>query len=306
MIRLEDTSGSAIASAIAAERTRMGTGATGMVLTLLIVASEAAGAHATDAAVAAARSHPMRILTLIPRPDAGSTGLDARVMVGGDDGPGEAVLLDLRGALAEHANSVAVPLLLPATPVVAFWPGACPPSPANDPIGRHAQRRITDAAATINPVDTLDRLRVAYVPGDTDLAWARLTPWRSALAAVLDQPVGPITRVHVHGPDADASVRLLTTWLHDCLGQPVDRTPASQLTCVELHARDGIVRIERISPTSALLRRPGAPDAEIALPERDLAALMNEELRRLDPDDIYARTLSHLVPSEVPSTDGAS
>lgn len=301
MIRLDDTSGGAIAAAIATERTRMGTGATGMVLTLLIVATEAMSSAATDAAVAAARSHPMRILTLIPQPDVDSTGLDARVMVGGEDGPGEVVRLHLRGALAEHANSVAVPLLLPDTPVVAFWPGACPESPAHDLIGRHAQRRITNAAATTDQVATLDRLRQVYVPGDTDLAWARLTPWRSALAAVLDQPVGPVTGVHLHGPGDDASVRLLSTWLRDCLGQRVTCTAESELTCVELHAHDGVVRIERTSPSAALLRRPGSPDALISLPERDLGALLNEELRRLDPDDIYARTLSHLPP-----TDGAT
>ena len=119
MIRLEDTSGGAVSAAIAAERHRMGSPATGMVLTLLILSDEEAQADATAAAVGAARQHPMRIVTLIPRPGKHETRLDAEISVGGDDGPGEVAVLRLRGLLAEHANSVAVPLLLSDTPVVA-------------------------------------------------------------------------------------------------------------------------------------------------------------------------------------------
>ncbi len=89
----------------------------------------------------------MRIVTLIPRPGRHETRLDAEISVGGDDGPGEVAVLRLRGLLAEHANSVAVPLLLSDTPVVAYWPESAPDIPADDPIGRHAQRRITDSAA---------------------------------------------------------------------------------------------------------------------------------------------------------------
>ena len=84
MIRLEDTSGGAVAAAIASERHRMGSSATGMVLTLLILADEESQADATAAAVGAARQHPMRIVTLVPRPGK-DTRLDAEISVGGDD-----------------------------------------------------------------------------------------------------------------------------------------------------------------------------------------------------------------------------
>ncbi|MFM7212062.1 MAG: hypothetical protein ACKOYQ_08700, partial [Actinomycetota bacterium] len=66
MIRLEDTSGGAISRAISEERHRMGSPATGMVLTMLILADEEYASDATEAAVLSARQHPMRILTLIP------------------------------------------------------------------------------------------------------------------------------------------------------------------------------------------------------------------------------------------------
>src|SRR5512137_779959 len=126
MIRLEDTSGGAVAAAIASERHRMGSGATGMVLTLLILTDEEYQADATAAAVSAARQHPMRIVTMIPRPGKHEARLDADIAVGGDDGPGEVAVLRLRGPLAEHANSVCIPLLLSDTPVVAYWPEGGP------------------------------------------------------------------------------------------------------------------------------------------------------------------------------------
>ena len=45
----------------------------------------------------------------------------------------------------------------------------------------------------------------------------------------------------------------------------------------------------------ANLRIPGQPDRPVALHRRDATELLSEELRRLDPDDVYARTLQALV-----------
>jgi glucose-6-phosphate dehydrogenase assembly protein OpcA len=296
MIRLEDTSGGAVSAAIAAERHRMGSPTTGMVLTLLIMADEESQSDATSAAVTAARQHPMRIVTLIPRPEGKTTRLDAEIMVGGDEGPGEVAVLRLRGQLADHANSVAVPLLLPDTPVVAFWPGAAPGVPSDDLIGRHAQRRITDAAMAADPIAELQVRRAGYIPGDTDLAWARLTPWRSVLASVFDQEVGPVSAIVVSGERANPSIPLLAAWLESALAAPVeirlDEGPG--LTSVILTTPAGPIAIHRPDGRSATLSRPGVPDSIVAIPRRDLAALVSEELRRLDPDDCYASTLAAL------------
>ena len=149
MIRLEDTSGGDIARAIAEERHRMGSPATGMVLTMLILSDEEYASDATEAAVLSARQHPMRILTLIPRPGRGPDQIDAQVMVGGDDGPGEVAIVRLRGDRSDHANSVAIPLLLPDTPVVAWWPTDPPPVPADHRRlrGHAGHRRRGDRAA---------------------------------------------------------------------------------------------------------------------------------------------------------------
>lgn len=303
MIRLEGTSGGAIASAIAAERRRIGVGSTGMVLTLLIVADESSQADATQAAVRAARAHPMRIITLVPCPESRETRLDAEILVGGEDGPGEVAVLRLRGELAQHENSVAIPLLLPDTPIVAFWPATCPDRPAMDPLGRHAQRRITDAASAGDALARLAAAKAHYIPGDTDLAWTRLTPWRSLLASMLDEPTPAITGAAVAAERGNPSAVLLATWLKDCLEVPVDLDwdGGPGMTRVALRTDSGDIALERPDGRAATLTRPGAPEAMVSLPRRDLASLLAEELRRLDPDDIYARTLSHL-----PTTDGAT
>lgn len=297
MIRLEDTSGSAVAAAIAAERHRMGSPATGMVLTLLILTDEEYQADATAAAVSAARQHPMRIVTLIPRPSKHEARLDAEIAVGGDDGPGEVAVLRLRGQLAEHANSVAIPLLLSDTPVVAYWPENAPLLPEDDPIGRHAQRRITDAATADDVDRELANRAAGYRPGDTDLAWTRLTPWRSVLASALDQPTSPIVRAAVTAEDGNASAILLASWLHRRLKVDVDRTVSDGpgITEVRITTDAGDITVSRTDGVTAVLSRPGVPDSRVALPRRDLAELLAEDLRRLDPDEVYGDVIGHLV-----------
>jgi len=296
MIRLEDTSGGEIARAIAEERHRMGSPATGMVLTMLILSDEEYASDATEAAVLSARQHPMRILTLIPRPGRGPDQIDAQVMVGGDDGPGEVAIVRLRGDRSGHANSVVIPLLLPDTPVVLWWPTDPPPVPADDPIGRHCQRRITDLATAADPRAALRERRAGYVPGDSDLAWTRLTSWRSALASLLDDETTQVRAVSVDAEADNPSAILLAAWLRWALRIPVELTPVigPGITQVQLDTAQGMITLARPDGAVATLSRPGVPDSTIALPRRGLPDLLSEELRRLDPDDVYGDVLMSL------------
>ena len=299
MIRLEDTSGGAIARAIAEERHRMGSPATGMVLTMLILTDEEYASDATDAAVMSARQHPMRILTLIPRPGRGPDQIDAQVMVGGDDGPGEVAIMRLRGDRSSHANSLVIPLLLSDTPVVAWWPADPPPVPADDPIGKHAQRRITDLSTSVDVMAALAERRAGYIPGDTDLAWTRLTPWRSALASMLDLAHGPIRSASVSAEPDNPSAILLVSWLSECLGTKVEliASDGPGITEALLRTSAGDLRLTRPDGTVATLSRPGVPDSTIALPRRGLPELLSEELRRLDPDPVYGEALAGTAPA---------
>ena len=105
----------------------------------------------------------------------------------GEGTPGEVVVIRMRGAVAAHPASVIRPLLLPDSPVVIWWPGKAPNKRAGDELAQLAMRRLTDAAASARPLMALKARARDYTPGDTDLSWTRLTPWRALLAAALDQ-----------------------------------------------------------------------------------------------------------------------
>jgi len=293
MIRLEDTSGGDISRAISEERHRMGSPATGMVLTMLILSDEEYASDATEAAVLSARQHPMRILTLIPRPGRGPDQIDAQVMVGGDDGPGEVAIVRLRGDRAGHGNSVVIPLLLPDTPVVSWWPSDPPPVPADDPIGRHCQRRITDLATASDVQAALRERKAGYVPGDTDLAWTRLTSWRSAIASLLDDGSVQVRSAIVEAEVDNPSAILLAAWLRWALRIEVAHADVAGpgITEVSLETSLGAITLARPDGAVALLTRPGVPVSTIALPRRGLPDLLSEELRRLDPDEVYGEVL---------------
>ncbi|MFI1519627.1 glucose-6-phosphate dehydrogenase assembly protein OpcA [Kitasatospora cineracea] len=294
-IDLTDTTSSKINAALMDARRASGSTAAGMVLTLVIVTDEGSAYDALKAANDASREHPSRTLAVIKRagrsPRArAETRLDAEILVGTDAGSGETVVLRMHGELAAHAQSVVLPLLLPDAPVVVWWPDNAPLNPAQDPLGALAQRRITDAVTAESPVGQLAQRAAGYTPGDTDLAWTRITGWRSMLAAALDQRDVEITGAVVEGESYNPSVELLGLWLHNRLRVQVERvvTGGPGITAVRLRTKEGDITLDRPDGLLGTLCMPGAPDRMVALKRRDTAELIAEELRRLDPDDIYA------------------
>ncbi|MFC1413740.1 glucose-6-phosphate dehydrogenase assembly protein OpcA [Streptacidiphilus sp. N1-12] len=301
-IDLTDTTSSKINSGLVEARRAIGTGAIGMVLTLVIVTDEGSAYDALKAAGDASREHPSRILAVIRRPGRSPRAraearLDAEIRVGSDAGTGETVLLRLHGELAAQAQSVVLPLLLPDAPVVVWWPENAPENAAKDPLGALAQRRITDAVSAESPVEQLAARAASYTPGDTDLAWTRITPWRSMLAAALDQRRVKVSAAVVEGESYNPSAELLALWLADRLNIKVDRvvTDGPGLTAVRLHTAGGDVTLERTDGLLATLSMPDQPDRMVALKRRETSELIAEELRRLDPDDIYAAAVRYGV-----------
>ncbi|MQY08535.1 glucose-6-phosphate dehydrogenase assembly protein OpcA [Actinomadura macrotermitis] len=289
-IDLTDTTTRKIQDALTQARHLMGGPAVGMVLTLIIVTDESAQYDAVRAATEAAREHPCRVLTVISRDSRGSSSrLDAEIRMG-ETGPGETVLLRMYGPLADHADSVVVPLLMQDTPVVTWWPGGkVPKIPAEDPLGRLASRRVTDSYAARDRLGTLARLAEEYRPGDTDFTWTRLTSWRTLLAATLDQPYAEILSGSVSGEPDSPSAELLAAWLSVRLGVKVSRevSDGPGITGVSLKTRDGDIEISRPDGRVATLSRHGQPDRQVSLMRRPMADLLAEELRRLDPDEVY-------------------
>ena len=287
-----------VAALIARERRQSGAGMLGMVLTLVVATDERGHYDAIRAANDAAMEHPCRVICVIPRAPKDRPRLDAEVGVATRANPGENVVLRLYGGLGEHADSVVLPLLLPDAPVVVWWPGEFPSVPADDPLGRLARRRVTDAASAARPAAALKALLACHAPGDTDLAWTRLTPWRTLLAAALDEPFEPVVSAAVSAERGNPSAVLLAAWLRDRLGVEVatktSRGPG--ITDVRLRSARGDLVVNRPDGERATLSRPGQPDRRVALKRRTTADLLAEELRRLDPDEPYAEALAAAFP----------
>ncbi|MFE5211482.1 glucose-6-phosphate dehydrogenase assembly protein OpcA [Streptomyces sp. NPDC056600] len=291
---LNDTTAGDVNKALLQARRASGTPAVGMVLTMVVVIDEEYAYDAMRAAQQASQEHPSRTVVVIRRHprsprDRTHSRLDAEVRLAADAGPGETVVLRLYGEVRDHAQSVVLPLLLPDAPVVVWWPVDAPDNPSEDPLGALAQRRITDMDACPDPLAELERRAAAYAPGDTDLAWTRLTLWRSALAAALDQEHAPVRAVAVEAEPGNPSAELLARWLCARLGVPGEVGPSAgpAITAVRLDTERGEVSVVRGDGPLATLTLPGQPPRSLALKIRPTSELIAEELRRLDADDMY-------------------
>lgn len=308
IVDLPDTTTSAISKALVKIREEGGAVALGRVLTLIIsTGSEDAAEAAIAAANDASREHPMRLIVLAASEtrDGESVGarLDAEIRVGGDAGASEVIVLRAWGPLAATEESLVTGLLLPDAPVVVWWPVLAPENPANSPLGRIAQRRITDVSEHEHPLDSLHDLIATYQSGDTDFAWTRLTLWRSQLAAVLDQPpFSPITAASVTGSLESPATVLMAAWLRLQLNVPVEchldpvEAELGGISQVTLTRENGEVVLHRDQPSTAQLSQPGQPTHRIALPRRSLRDCLADELRRLGPDHTFGRVLADGLP----------
>jgi glucose-6-phosphate dehydrogenase assembly protein OpcA len=300
---LTNTTTADIRAALAKTRDQMGGPATGVVLNLIIMTDESGQHDAVRAASQAGREHPCRVLAVIARESRAISRLDAEIR-SGEGTPGQTVLLRLYGPMSEHADSVVTPLLVPDTPVVTWWHGLIPAVPSAQPLGALAQRRVTDAARAQAPTEALAALSAGYRPGDTDLSWTRATPWRSLLAATVDQELDPITSGSVSAEEHNPTADLLAAWLSSRLDAPFERLTSGGpgITEVRLDTPAGDITISRPDGRVATLARPGQPDRHVALQRRDIAELLAEELRRLDPDEIYGESLASVA--AIPASTG--
>lgn len=314
IVDLPDTTTSNISKSLVKIREEGGAVALGRVLTLVIATRLGHEEEAIEAANDASREHPMRVIVVSTGDPKATTGdgprLDAQIRVGGDAGASEVIVLRAYGDTASDEEGLVTGLLLSDAPVVAWWPGEAPEVVSQSPLGRIAQRRITDAAAQSDPRSFLSHLTSTYAPGDTDFAWTRLTLWRAQLAAVLDQPpYEPIENIEVHGSPDSPSTGLLAAWLQLQLGVAAKHelvTPAhgsSGIQGVKLYRSSGSIELERVSPAVATLIQPNQPTHELSLPRRNLRDCLAEELRRLDPDDLFGEVIQHgLTQLDEPST----
>lgn len=293
IVDLPDTDTGAINKKIMALREEGGAITLGRVLTLVIAPdTEALLEESIEAANAASREHPCRVIVVAPGDRlAADARLDAQVRVGSDAGANEVVVLRLSGPLANHASSVVMPFLLPDTPVVTWWPDIAPDVPAQDPLGQLAIRRITDATNGSDPLESIKGRLQGYTPGDTDLAWSRITYWRALLAAAMDQaPYEPIESVLVSGLATEPALDILAGWLASRIDGPVTRV-VGELKVELVRASETITLSRPQEGITASLTRTGKPDALVPLARRETRECLAEDMRRLDADEIYYAAL---------------
>lgn len=303
IVELPDTTTSKVSKALVNIREEGGAVALGRVLTLVISTTIGNEERAIEAANDASREHPMRVIVVsqgdVPPAGATKMRLDAQIRVGGDAGASEVIVLTVRGNALADDEGLIMGLLLPDAPVVAWWPGIAPECVSATTLGRIAHCRITDSAAQSDPARFLEGLTENYAPGDVDFAWTRLTLWRAQLAAVLDQPpFEQITAVRVTGSADSPSTALLAAWLKLQLQVEVEYVltrpdvAAIGIHGVTLTRKSGKISLDRPHRTIATLTQPNQPVHDISLPRRSLRDCLAEELRRLDPDDLYGAVLT--------------
>ncbi len=86
----------------------------------------------------------------------------------------------------------------------------------------------------------------------SDIAWARILPWREAVAALWPD-VADASRIQVSGPRADAL--LLALWLGSRLGREIDleHEPASEIEAVSVDGQAAVPDfVERKTPSDLL------------------------------------------------------
>jgi glucose-6-phosphate dehydrogenase assembly protein OpcA len=297
---LWDTTGSDVVKALLAERRAAGALASGLALTLVAVVDERRVQEAEQAATIAAAAHPCRLVMIVRHSITADSRLDAEVQIGGRLGSTEAVVMRMYGRLGLHAESVVLPLLAPDAPVVTWWHGPPPGEIATDALGVLANRRITDCSLAPSPMAALSQRATDFVPGDTDLVWTRATPWRALLASALDGIEGTAVSAAVSAAAGNPTAALLAGWLGSRLevAPTLDETGGPGITAAEvvMRLRDGKdcrIRIERPDGVSATFTRGEEDPRVLPLPRRELGDLLAEELRRMDPDPVYADALTH-------------
>ena len=297
IVEMRNTSTAKIARKIQELRDTGGVVALGRVLSLLVETDTRNLEEAIKTANAASRLHPSRIIVLAK--DVSSVAnLDAEIRVGGDAGASEVIVLRASGETLSSIESLVSGLLLPDAPIVAWWPTDCADNPSATELGRIAGRRITNSAFQPDSVAFLRRLAKNYRTGDGDMAWTRLTLWRSQLAALLEQHLERrVTAVTVYGSNLSPSTHLLRSWLKLKLEvkvkieERIADAEVSGVGGVEVHFEDGDLRIIRQGQI-AVIDQPRLPVTSVLLPPRSDLDCLIEDLRFLGEDTEYATVLT--------------
>ncbi len=236
---------------------------------------------AEDVLTGLAARHPSRTIVLVPKPEA-PDGIEADVTVDGFPAGGgreictETIRIRLGGRRAAVPASVVQPLFIPDLPVFLRWRGLPPfGEPHFDGLVDVVDRLIVDSTEWPDlPGPYRDLAAIFDRVAVSDIAWARTSRWRPALASLWPEIAG-VQTIRVTATAAQA--HLLAGWLRSRLGHDValEHVAADRLTGVEL---DG---------EPAPFPPGDAPDP---------ADLLSDELDRFSRDRVYEEAVEATAP----------
>ncbi len=296
IVDLPNTTTAKIGKKLQELRETGGVVALGRVLSLLVETDAKELETAIAIANGASKLHPSRII-VIARNSQASSNLDAEIRVGGDAGASEVIVLRASGEVLSSVESLVNGLLLPDAPIVSWSPGICSSNPGASELGLIAGRRITDSAAQPEPIEFLAELARNYTPGDGDMAWTRITLWRSQLAALMDAHSSLKAKTAiVYGAKDSPSAYLFAKWIELKLGistqvvNEYEESPVSGVGGLEIRFESGQLSIQRTGQIG-IITQPAAPQSTVYLPQRSDLDCLVEDLRFLGEDFAYAEVL---------------
>ncbi len=171
--------------------------------------------------------HPARVIAIHPAPGKPAQAWISTKHMGRCIGR-ELVTIECSPEANRELRSVVLPLLVPDLPVFLWWRGR-PGFGVGlfEDLARAADRIIIDSDALESPLDELAELaRAASVVRGavSDLAWARLTPWRQLSAQFFESSATSpyVERLNYialeYGGELPAHALLLCAWLASRLG----------------------------------------------------------------------------------------
>ena len=247
----------------------------------------------------------------------------------------EQITITVGEHMRSRLASTVLPLVVADLPLFVWWPGPWhPASTVRDQLFAQADRWIIDSADFHEPLPDLARMheliRAQPTTAVTDLAWARLRPWRHLLATVFDarqfqELLKQITDVQITCGPTLTSGLLSIGWLAAmlqwestkiiveqqravCEFRSADRSISATITrSAEQHSLPQIILTSSLLPhmsvqaaehnNGVIATTQQYDDQHVhvhALPDHDDTALLDAELRSHTHDRAYEATMKVL------------
>jgi glucose-6-phosphate dehydrogenase assembly protein OpcA len=254
-------------------------------------------------AVEAAASHPCRLIVLsrdAGRGDSPSTPLEVEVSGPSPSCPTELLRVSVPFVDAERIEAVLRGLLANDVPVVCWWPFGTPSALQLEIMSKFVQRRVFDSGSGDDPLLALQTIRSEYRPGDSDLAWARISALRGLVTSALDWRGGTIRTAQVRLSGV-ASALLLGNWLERLTAARVDYAEKGddgvvlELGCTDPDGEDYRLVLTEDSGRYFTVAMDDNPPLRHVGPAVTPALLLATELSHLGEDAMYKHVLSALT-----------